>query len=60
MVAINSIPQQEVANGSGQSELARAIPTSLSIDVAKNPGPSIPGGASAIVISLDIMLNSKS
>jgi hypothetical protein len=27
MVAMNSIPQQEVAKGNGQSELARAIPT---------------------------------
>jgi hypothetical protein len=48
MVAINSIPQQEVAKGSGHKELARAIPTTLSIRVAKNPGPSIPGGASAL------------
>jgi hypothetical protein len=27
MVAMNSIPQQDVAKGNGQSELARAIPT---------------------------------
>ena len=30
IVAMNSIPQQEVANGSGQTELARASPIALS------------------------------
>jgi hypothetical protein len=44
---MNSIPQQEVANGSGHSELARASPMVLSIVVAKNPGPSYPGGIAA-------------
>jgi hypothetical protein len=52
MVAINSIPQHDVANGSGHSELARAKPTTLSKDVAKKPDPSMPGGASANFISL--------
>jgi hypothetical protein len=42
MVAMNSIPQQEVANG--QSELARAIPTT-SFRVVKNPSPTTPSGA---------------
>jgi hypothetical protein len=54
MVAINSIPQHEVANGSGHNELALASPTILSMDVAKNPGPSIPAGACTIFISVDI------
>ena len=45
MVAMNSIPQQEVAKGSGQMEFLRARPTTLSIEVAKKPGPSIPSGA---------------
>jgi hypothetical protein len=48
MVAINSIPQQEVANGKGQIELALAKPTALSKLVAKKPWPSKPGGASVI------------
>src|SRR5690606_32900610 len=52
IVAINSIPQQEVAKGSGQSELARANPMALSKVVAKNPAPSTPGGASDKVILL--------
>ena len=52
MVAINSIPQQEVANGSGHNECERARPITLSNEVAKNPDPSIPGGASANFISL--------
>jgi hypothetical protein len=36
MVAMNSIPQQDVAKGNGQSELARAIPTTSFSFVAKN------------------------
>jgi hypothetical protein len=44
MVAINSIPQHEVANGKGQSEFARASPITPSSFVAKKPGPSIPSG----------------
>ncbi len=39
------MPQQEVAKGSGQIEFLRAMPTTLSIEVAKKPGPSIPSGA---------------
>jgi hypothetical protein len=42
MVAMNSIPQQEVAKGNGQSELARAIPTTSFRVVAKNPSPTTP------------------
>jgi hypothetical protein len=34
---MNSIPQHDVANGKGHSELARANPTALSSEVAKNP-----------------------
>ena len=48
MVAINSIPQHDVAKGKGYNEFARARPTALSNDVAKNPDPSIPAGASTI------------
>jgi hypothetical protein len=48
MVAMNSIPQQEVANGNGQSELARAIPTTSFSVVAKNPSPTTPSGGSTI------------
>jgi hypothetical protein len=39
MVDINSIPQQEVANGSGQILFFLARPTTESNDVAKKPGP---------------------
>src|SRR5690606_14131484 len=52
MVAINSIPQHEVANGNGHNEFARARPIALSNVVAKNPAPSTPGGASANVTLL--------
>src|SRR5690606_3331674 len=54
IVAINSIPQHEVANGSGHREFALASPITLSKDVAKNPAPSTPGGASANVTLLMI------
>jgi hypothetical protein len=37
MVAINSIPQHEVANGKGQIELALASPITFSNEVAKKP-----------------------
>ena len=50
MVAINSIPQQEVANGNGQSENLRAIPIISLNFPAKKPSPSIPGGAGALVL----------
>jgi hypothetical protein len=39
---MNSIPQQDVAKGSGQIEFFLAIPTALSSEVARNPGPSNP------------------
>jgi hypothetical protein len=51
-VAMNSIPQQEVAKGNGHSEFALAKPIALSNVVAKNPDPSTPGGASANVTLL--------
>jgi hypothetical protein len=51
MVAINSIPQHEVAKGNGQIELALPKPTALSIVVAKKPAPSIPGGAVTMSIA---------
>jgi hypothetical protein len=54
MVDINSIPQHEVANGKGQIEFARANPTALSNEVAKKPGPSMPGNGFDMVNSLDI------
>jgi hypothetical protein len=60
MVAINSIPQQDVANGRGHSELARANPMALSNVVAKNPAPSTPGGASDKVILLISKLFARS
>jgi hypothetical protein len=44
MVAMNSIPQQEVANGNGQMELLLASPITLSKVVAKNPGAEYPSG----------------
>jgi hypothetical protein len=44
MVAMNSIPQQEVAKGKGQSELARANPTTSFNFVAKYPSPVTPSG----------------
>jgi hypothetical protein len=51
------MPQHDVANGSGHNEYERAIPITLSTDVAKNPAPSTPGGASTILISLMIYIN---
>lgn len=54
MVAINSIPQQEVANGKGHKEWERARPITLSKEVAKKPDPSMPGGAFTILMSLMI------
>ena len=50
MVAMNSIPQHEVAKGNGQIEFARAKPTACSNLVAKKPGPSRPAGGDAISI----------
>jgi hypothetical protein len=53
-VAINSIPQHDVAKGKGHKEFARASPTALSRVVAKKPAPETPGGAGANFISLII------
>jgi len=39
MVAMNSIPQQEVAKGKGHKEFFLAKPTTLSNFVAKKPSP---------------------
>jgi hypothetical protein len=55
MVAMNSIPQQEVANGNGQSELARAKPTTSFSFVAKKPSPAKPSGASTI-FTLELLI----
>jgi hypothetical protein len=49
---MNSIPQQEVANGRGQMEFFLAKPTTLSSEVAKKPSPMWPSGISAREISL--------
>jgi hypothetical protein len=38
MVAMNSIPQQDVAKGNGQMEFFRASPITFSKLVAKKPG----------------------
>src|SRR5690606_41986076 len=54
LAARNSAPQHEVAKGSGQGESALAKAIALSNEVAKNPAPSTPGGASAKVILLII------
>jgi hypothetical protein len=51
MVAMNSIPQQEVANGKGQMEFLRASPTTLLSEVAKKPSPMCPSGNSAMLRS---------
>jgi hypothetical protein len=51
MVAMNSIPQQEVANGSGHIEFLLANPITLSSEVAKKPSPIEPSGNSAMLIS---------
>src|SRR5690606_6651073 len=47
MVAINSIPQQDVANGRGHRELALAKPIALSNIVVIKPSPQYPSGISA-------------
>src|SRR5687768_7938003 len=49
---MNSMPQHDVANGSGQMEFFRAIPTTLSRLVAKKPAPSYPSGFSTSFISV--------
>jgi hypothetical protein len=45
MVAMNSIPQQEVAKGRGHMEFFLAKPTTLSREVAKKPSPICPSGS---------------
>jgi hypothetical protein len=57
-VAINSIPQQEVAKGKGQSELARAKPTTSLSFVAKKPSPTTPSGGATIVVFESLISNS--
>ena len=59
MVAMNSIPQHEVANGRGQSEFFLAMPTTESKAVAKKPGPSMPAGAGKLVSTIYNSLLSK-
>jgi hypothetical protein len=48
MVAMNSMPQQDVAKGRGQREFFRASPITLSKEVVKYPSPVDPSGASTI------------
>jgi hypothetical protein len=52
MVAMNSIPQQEVAKGKGHMEFFLANPTTSLNFEAKKPSPWCPSGISAILISL--------
>jgi hypothetical protein len=52
---MNSIPQHEVANGKGQSEFARANPTTSFSFVAKNHSPVTPSGGATILVSLFIL-----
>jgi hypothetical protein len=60
---MNSIPQQEVANGNGHKEFFLARPTTELSCVAKKPSPGTPSGAfpipiaSAISASFGCMLN---
>jgi hypothetical protein len=49
MVAMNSMPQHEVANGRGQIELLRARPITLSKVVANTPGAEYPSGGSTLL-----------
>jgi hypothetical protein len=51
MVAINSIPQQDVAKGKGHKEFFLASPTTELNCVAKKPSPPIPSGAGAMEIA---------
>jgi hypothetical protein len=50
MVAMNSIPQQEVAKGRGHIEFFRASPTASLSLVAKKPSPVCPSGISTMLI----------
>ncbi|MNE93205.1 hypothetical protein D3C80_1910250 [compost metagenome] len=47
---MNSMPQHDVAKGKGQSELARAKPTTSFSFVAKKPSPTTPSGGATIFI----------
>jgi hypothetical protein len=58
MVAINSMPQQEVAKGNGQSELALAKPTTSFNLVAKKPSPTTPSGGATIFVLESLIYNS--
>jgi hypothetical protein len=49
---MNSIPQQEVAKGSGQMEFFRASPTTSLSLVVKNPSPLKPSGMGPIPIAV--------
>jgi len=51
MVAMNSIPQQDVAKGKGHNEFFLAKPTTELSCVAKKPSPEIPSGAAPIEIA---------
>jgi hypothetical protein len=55
MVAMNSMPQQEVAKGSGQIEFLRANPTTSLNFVVKNPSPEYPCGASTVEIASAVL-----
>jgi hypothetical protein len=54
---MNSIPQQDVANGKGHKEFLRAKPTTSSNFVAKKPGPSSPSGLLAISSLVRFMIS---
>jgi hypothetical protein len=56
MVAMNSIPQQEVAKGNGQSELARAIPTTSFRLWRKSFSTTPSGGSTIFMLELLIVL----
>jgi len=52
MVAMNSIPQQDVAKGKGHMEFFLASPTTSLNFAAKNPSPCYPSGIEATLMSL--------
>src|SRR5690606_241946 len=53
--AIYSIPQHEVAKGSGQSEWLLAKPITLLNLVAKKPSPSKPSGGVASILTVGLL-----
>jgi hypothetical protein len=55
IVAINSIPQQEVANGKGHNEFALANPTTSLSFVAKKPSPETPSGGATIFVFVSLI-----